>query len=155
MSIDKKIQLLGLVLPRVGKPVGKYSPLIHLKEPGLIFLSGQLPFKSGGELIVGKLTKKEDIEFGKEAARAAALTALAQIKEHFGSLDYIKSIVQIVGYVNASADFIWPHQVLDGASELLASVIPQDNFPSRVAIGASSLPLNVAVEISMTLNTRS
>ena len=151
MSIEQRLEDMGLKLNEYKEPIGKYSPMIHLKQENLIFLSGQLPILPNGELMIGKISDRSNIEVGKDAARHAVLSGLTVLKYHLNSLNYIKGVIQLAGFVNSSDDFFYHHLVIDGASELIAELFPREPFPSRMALGVCALPLNAMVELSMTL----
>ncbi|MCD6578922.1 RidA family protein [bacterium] len=155
MSIEARLEVLGLKLPKISKnTIGKYSPLIFMKENRLVFLSGQLSKMANGEIIAGKIMDKTNIPFGKTAARQAVLTSLSVIKTELGSIDTIRRVIRMVGYINCSSDFFEPHTILDGASELLLKLIPDEQLPARVAVGVISLPLNATIELSMVVELK-
>ncbi len=155
MSIEARLDGLGLKLPVISKKsIGKYSPLIFMKEEHLVFLSGQLPKLKNGEIIVGKIFDKTNIAFGKNAAMHAVLASLSVLKEELGSLDIIRRVIRMVGYVNCSAEFFETHTILDGASELIIKLIPDEQLPARVAVGVISLPMNATVELSMVVELK-
>jgi enamine deaminase RidA (YjgF/YER057c/UK114 family) len=154
MLLEGRLEELGFHLPPIKKTVGKYSPILIKKQENVLFLSGQLPIKSDGEIIIGKLMDKNNIAVGQEAARQATLVGLAQIKAQLGRLDYIKNVLQIVGYVNSAPDFTDQHLVMDGATELIVRMLPDEPYPTRIAVGVSALPLNAMIEISMLVNLK-
>lgn len=146
MSINARIQSLGLVLPAVPAPVAAYVNCV--RSGNLLFLSGGLPV-DGEKKVIGKVPSAVSIEEAKEGARMIILNRLAVIESEIGSLDKVKQIVAVNGFVNAEPDFSAHPQVINGASELLVEIFGDKGKHSRTALGASSLPLNVAVEINM------
>jgi enamine deaminase RidA (YjgF/YER057c/UK114 family) len=90
------------------------------------------------------------VEEGYAAARACALTQLAVLRRHLGSLDLLKSIVTVNGYVNAVAGFADSPRVINGASDLFVEVLGDAGRHVRAAIGVSALPRNALVEVQIT-----
>ena len=145
LNPDLRIIELGLELPPAPKPVGVYKPILVINN--FLYVSGQVPVRSDGTLITGKLGKDFNTEEGKLAARQVGLTMLSTIQTHFGELKQIKRLVKILGMVNSTADFDQHPAVINGFSELMAEVFGQDNgIGVRSAVGMM-LPLNIAVEI--------
>ncbi len=145
MSILAKITSLGLVLPAVPTPIAAYVNCV--RSGNLLFLSGGLPI-DGQAKIIGKVPSAVSIEEAKEAARMIVLNRLAVIQDEIGSLDKVKQIVTLTGFVNSEPDFYGHPQVINGASELLVEIFGERGKHSRTALGVTSLPLNVAVEIN-------
>ncbi len=141
-----RINSLGLSLPAVPVPVAAYVNCV--RAGNLLFLSGGLPI-NGERKITGKVPTEVSIDEAKEGARMIVLNRLAVIREELGSLDKVKQIVALNGFVNSEADFHAHPQVINGASELLAEIFGDKGRHSRTALGAASLPLNVAVEINL------
>jgi enamine deaminase RidA (YjgF/YER057c/UK114 family) len=144
--ILKKINSLGLSLPAVPTPVAAYVNCV--RSGNLLFLSGGLPIE-GERKIIGKVPTEVSIDEAKEGARMIVLNRLAVIREELGSLDKVKQIVALNGFVNSEADFYGHPQVINGASELLVEIFGDKGKHSRTALGAAALPLNVAVEINL------
>jgi enamine deaminase RidA (YjgF/YER057c/UK114 family) len=146
MSITDKLQALGLSLPAVPTPVAAYVNCV--RSGNLLFLSGGLPIN--GEIkVVGKVPSSVSIAEAREGARIIILNRLAVIQDCIGSLDKVKQIVALNGFVNSEPDFYEHPQVINGASELLLEIFGDKGKHSRTALGAASLPLNVAVEINL------
>lgn len=141
-----KINSLGLSLPEVPVPVAAYVNCV--RAGNLLFLSGGLPI-DGERKIIGKVPTEVSIDEAKEGARMIVLNRLAVIREELGSLDKVKQIVTVNGFVNSEADFHAHPQVINGASELLVEIFGDKGKHSRTALGAAALPLNVAVEINL------
>ncbi len=145
-SILAKLHSMGLALPEVPTPVAAYVNFV--RSGNLIFLSGGLPI-DGTRKIIGKVPTQVSIDEAKDAARMIMLNRLAVIREAIGSLDKIKQIVALNGFVNSEADFYEHPQVINGASEFLVELFGDKGKHSRTALGAAALPLNVAVEINL------
>ena len=141
-----KIESLGLTLPEVPAPVAAYVNCV--RSGNMLYLSGGLPI-DGTTKILGKVPSTCSIEDAVQGARIIILNRLAVIKEAIGSLDYIKQIVALNGFVNSDPDFYGHPTVINGASELLVEILGTRGQHSRTALGAAALPLNVAVEINL------
>ena len=146
MSISAKIEALGLKLPAVPSPVAAYVNCV--RTGNLLFLSGGLPI-DGDTKIIGKVPSVISIDEARQGARMIILNRLAVIQNEIGSLDKVKRVVALNGFVNSEPDFQAHPQVINGASELLVEIFGDKGKHSRTALGAASLPLNVAVEINM------
>jgi enamine deaminase RidA (YjgF/YER057c/UK114 family) len=137
---------LGLTLPPAPSPVGVYKPF--LIEGNLLYLSGHGPVREDRSLIIGRIGKELDMEEGKLAARQVGLTMLSTISTHLGSLDKVKRVVKVFGMVNCTPEFERHPYVINGCSELFATVWGTDNGVGvRSAVGFGSLPDNIPVEI--------
>ena len=146
MTIENKLEDLGLVLPDPKPPLGAYVP--YLERDGLVFISGQGPALAGGGAIFGRLGDGLDIEDGARAAQLSALNILAQIRAAVGG-DWQKMsrIVRLCGYVNATPDFTHHPAVVNGASELFVDLFGARGRHTRSAVGMAGLPMGWAVEI--------
>lgn len=145
-NIEQKLNELGLQLPPAPPLGGVYQPV--LRQGNLIYISGQGPLQSNGELIRGKVGKDMDEAEGKLAAQQVGLTMLATIREHFGSLEKIHRLIKLLGMVNCTSEFEKQPFVINGCSELFAKLWgPQNGVGARSAVGVGSLPGNIAVEI--------
>ena len=146
MNYDKKIEDLKLALPKAADPVGSY---VATRISGkLLFISGQISMNEKGELIKGKLGKNLDIEEGYNAAKRCALSIVAQAKKACeNDLSKIKSCIKLTGFVNSVDDFIDQPKVINGASDLIASIFGDAGMHARAAVSTNSLPLGVAVEV--------
>ena len=145
-TIVEKLASIGLSLPAVPAPVAAYVNCV--RSGNLLFLSGGLPI-DGDRKIIGKVPSEVSIEQAQEAARMIILNRLAVIKDAIGSLDKVRQIVSLGGFVNSEPDFFGHPQVINGASELLVELFGDKGKHSRTALGAAALPLNVAVEINL------
>ena len=147
-TIAAKISQLGYTLPKAPAPIGSY--LNSVLSGNQLHLSGGLPF-TAEEKIVGQVPTITSIEKAQEAARIIVLNRLAIAKEALGSLDRITQVISISGFVSSASDFYDHPQVINGASDLLVEIFGETGKHSRIALGVNSLPMNAAVEISMTL----
>jgi enamine deaminase RidA (YjgF/YER057c/UK114 family) len=137
---------LGLTLPPAPAPVGVYKPC--LIEGNYLYLSGHGPVQNDRSLIIGRIGRELDIEQGKLAARQVGLTMLSTIVTHLGSLDRVKKVLKVFGMVNCMPEFERHPYVINGCSELFASVWGKENgIGVRSAVGFGSLPDNIPVEI--------
>jgi enamine deaminase RidA (YjgF/YER057c/UK114 family) len=139
---------LGVVLPALPQPGGNY---LSAKTVGsMVYLAGVISIRDG-DVITGTLGSGRTIEEGYSAARACALVQLAVLKRELGSLDAVKSIVAVNGYVNAVAGFPDSPKVINGASDLFVAIFGDAGRHVRAAIGVSALPRNALVELQMTV----
>jgi len=141
-----QLEALGLTLPTVPIPIAAYVNCV--RSGNLLFLSGGLPIE-GDRKVIGKIPTDVSIEEGYDASRLVILNRLAVIRDEIGSLDRVKRIVTLNGFVNSTADFYDHPKVINGASELLLQIFGERGKHSRTALGVSALPLNVAVEINL------
>ncbi len=146
MDNETRLKELNLLLPPAPEPKGVYTPM--LRDGKYIYVSGHLPVKSDGTLIKGKIGKEMDMEEGKLAARQAGLSILSTLATNLGSLNRIKRVIKVTGMANTTVDFEKHPYVINGCSELFASVFGMENGVGvRSAVGMGSLPENVPVEI--------
>ena len=153
MSYEERLSDLGLTLPAPPQPVANYVPVVRTGD--LLFLSGVLPSRDGRLIMTGKLGENLTVEQGAEAARVAVLNGLSIVRSEAGSLDRIKRIVKMVGYIASAPGFTEQPQVLNGASDLLVSVFGEAGRHARVAVGAAELPRLAPVEIELIVELRS
>ena len=146
MTFENKIIELNINLPKAADPVGSY---VAAKISGkLLFISGQISMDENGQLIKGKLGKDLNTEAGYNAAKRCALSIIAQVKKACGNdLSKIKSCIKLTGFVNSTDDFTDQPKVVNGASDLIASVFGDSGMHTRAAVSVNSLPLGVAVEV--------
>lgn len=146
MNADLKLSELNLQLPPAPKPAGVYKPALVVGT--LVYVSGHGPLKADGTLMKGKVGADLDADEAKLAARQVGLAILATLKAHFGSLNSIARVVKVLGMVNATPDFERHPYVINGCSELFASIWGNDlGIGVRSAVGMGSLPDNIPVEI--------
>jgi enamine deaminase RidA (YjgF/YER057c/UK114 family) len=153
MSFEARIQALGLTIPEPPGPAGHFVPAVQIGN--LLFVSGQIPTVSGQILIKGKLGRDLSIEQGQEAARQALHNVLAVIRSRTGTLDRIKRIIKLNGWVASAEGFNSQPQVVDGASLLLKEIFGEAGEHARAAIGVVELPLGVPVELELIAEVQS
>ena len=146
MSFEKKIEELKILLPEAKPPVGSY---VATKISGnLLFVSGQISIDKNRNLIKGKIGKDLSLEEGYKAAERCGLSIISQAKVACnGDLSKIKSCVKLTGFVNSTDDFTDQPKVINGASDLIASVFGEAGMHTRAAVSTNSLPLGVSVEV--------
>lgn len=146
-TVAERFAALGLSLPDAVAPPGAFVGAI--RHADMVNVSGQVPLKDGQVLKTGRLGETVSLEEGQECARQALLNALAQLGEVAGGLDRVAGFVRLAGYVAATPDFTRHGAVIDGASDLLRALFPLNGAHARVAVGVSSLPRGVPVEIEL------
>jgi enamine deaminase RidA (YjgF/YER057c/UK114 family) len=146
MSFEEKIKELKIVLPEAKAPVGSY---IAAKKIGnFLFISGQISINSNGELIKGKIGKDLSLEDGYNAAKNCGLSIISQVKKACDDdLSKVKSCIKLTGFVNSTDNFVDQPKIINGASDLIASVFGEAGMHTRAAVSTNSLPLGVAVEV--------
>jgi enamine deaminase RidA (YjgF/YER057c/UK114 family) len=147
--IEKQLRELGIELPAAPRPVASYVPSVEAGS--LLFISGQLPFRDGALLHVGKVPAQVSVEAAQEAARQCVFNALAVARDHLTTLDRVARVVRLSGYVASSPDFYQHPAVINGASDLLEAIFGASGKHSRIAVGVASLPLNAPVELDLIL----
>jgi enamine deaminase RidA (YjgF/YER057c/UK114 family) len=140
-----RIEELGLVLPQAAAPVAAYVPAVE--HGGLLYLSGQLPFREDGSLIAGQVGTDLDVAHGQDAANRCAMMLLAQIQQALGTLDRVERIVRLGVFVASGPHFTEQPQVANGASALMERVFGEAGRHARAAVGVPVLPLGAAVEV--------
>ena len=146
MNFDNKIKELKIELPEAKAPVGSY---LATKIVGkLLYVSGQISIDSKGELIKGKVGKDLTTDEAYKAAERCGLSIVSQVKNACnGDLSKIKSCVKLTGFVNSTEDYIEQPKVINGASDLIASIFGKAGMHTRAAVSTNSLPLGVSVEV--------
>ena len=139
MNYIENLEKLGLKLPDTKAPVGNY---VATKKIGkMLFVSGQISINE-------KVGKDLDVETGYNAAKRCALGIISQImKACDNDLNKIKSCIKLTGFVNSTDNFEDQPKVINGASDLIASVFGDAGIHTRAAVSVNSLPLGVAVEV--------
>ncbi len=146
MNYDEKIKELNIILPEAKAPVGNY---LATKISGkMLFVSGQISIDENGQLITGKVGKDLNTDEGYQAAKRCALSIVAQVKKACDNdLSKVKSCIKLTGFVNSTADFTEQPKVINGASDLVASIFGEAGMHTRAAVSNNSLPLGVSVEV--------
>ena len=152
VGAQAQLEARGIVLPQPFPPVGSY--VNHVRVGDQLVLGGQVPWEPPDRLVQGRLGLDLDVEQGREAARLAALNALAGIEQALGGLDEVERVVSLRGVVNATPDFTEHTQVVDAASDVFVDVFGERGRHARLAFGVSSLPANLALEIELVVQVR-
>ena len=144
-EFERKLSDLGIVLPNAAAPAANYVPYVRIGN--LLFVSGQISQNLEG-LVVGKLGYNFSLDEGYQAARWCGLALISQVKSACDDdLSRLKKVVRLGGFVNCTSDFRDHPKVINGASDLMVEVFGQKGSHARAAVGSSSLPLGVAVEV--------
>lgn len=144
--IDERLRELAIDLPDASTPGANYLPSV--RSGNLLYLTGQLSQWNGERRFIGKLGREFDIAAGQQAARLCALNLIAHLRQALdGDLDRVVRCVRIAGYVNSVPDFTGQSQVVNGASDVFVSVFGEAGRHTRMAVGVSALPYDVAVEV--------
>lgn len=147
MSFERRIHDLGLTIPQLADPVAN---LVFAVQTGnLVFVSGQTPTKAGRLIAQGKVGLDVSVEQAQECARVAVLNCLAELCSITGTVDAVKRIVKVNGYVASAAGFTAQSQVINGASQLLEHIFGDAGRHARVSVGVAELPNGAPVEVEM------
>jgi enamine deaminase RidA (YjgF/YER057c/UK114 family) len=142
---EARLNKMGLNVPNAPAPAANYVPYVVVDN--MVYVSGQIAKDDEG-LIVGKLGADMDVATGQEAAKVCALNLIAQLKVACdGDLDRLKRVVKLGGFVNSTLEFTDHPAVINGASDFIGEVFGEVGAHARAAVGCSSLPFGVAVEI--------
>ena len=146
MNYENKLKELNIELPEAKAPVGNY---VATKISGkMLFISGQISIDKDGQLIKGKVGKDLDADAAYNAAKRCALSIISQVKKACDNdLSKIKTCVKLTGFVNSTDDFTDQPKVINGASDLIASIFGDAGMHARAAVSTNSLPLGVSVEV--------
>mmetsp|Transcript_9631 Transcript_9631/g.17882 ORF Transcript_9631/g.17882 Transcript_9631/m.17882 type:complete len:165 (+) Transcript_9631:48-542(+) len=145
--VEKRLTELGLTVPEAAAPAANYVPWARTQN--LLYISGQIPKQPDNSLLKGTLGATVGIDEGKAAARLCGLHLIGQMKVACGGdLDKVKRVLRVEGFVSCTPEFTDHPQVINGCSDLLVEVFGAEvGAHSRFAVGSSSLPLGVAVEV--------
>ncbi|RZU02469.1 RidA family protein [Rivibacter subsaxonicus] len=143
MSIEKRIQELGLELPKVPTPAANYVNAVRMGNA--IYLSGTVAARPDGTIPRGKVGADVSADEAVEHARLVGLNILAILRHELGSLDRARRVIKLLGMINAAPDFSEHSRVINGCSDLLEQVFGARH--ARSAIGVGSLPFGITVEI--------
>lgn len=145
-EIEARIAAAGIEIPEAPAPAANYVPYVVCGN--MVFISGQVPFVGADRQFIGKVGKEFTLEEGREAARVVALNLIAQVRAACGGdLERVVHCAKLGGFVNCTPDFVKHPQVINGASDLMVEVFGDKGRHARFAVGAPSLPFDVAVEI--------
>jgi enamine deaminase RidA (YjgF/YER057c/UK114 family) len=142
---EERLEAAGYTLPEPARPVAVY--VTRVQTGNLLFLSGHGECRPIDEMTQGKVGRDLTVEEGKRSAELTGLCMLATIKDEVGELSRVKRFVRILGMVNATEDFTQHPQVINGFSELMVVAFGEEGKAARAAVGMTSLPANIAVEI--------
>jgi enamine deaminase RidA (YjgF/YER057c/UK114 family) len=146
MTIADRLAELAITLPPPAAPVAAYVPVVEAN--GMLYVSGQLPFRADGSIVTGRLGVDVDMEEGREAAERCGIMLLAQLQAALGgNLDRVERIVRLGVFVSSDPGFTDQPRVANGASELMVQVFGDAGRHARSAVGVPVLPLNAAVEV--------
>jgi enamine deaminase RidA (YjgF/YER057c/UK114 family) len=149
-TIEARLSRLGIELPAAATPVANFIPCVQ--SGTTLYVSGQVTSRNGELEYRGKVGRDVSVEDARAAARLSALNILAQVKAHLGDLDRVRRVCMVQGFVNAIPEFTEHPRVINGASDLFVEVFGEAiGTHARFAIGAGSLPFNVAVEVAAIL----
>jgi enamine deaminase RidA (YjgF/YER057c/UK114 family) len=145
-KIENRLAEMNITLPEPAVPVANYVP--YVITGNLVFISGQVTLEDGEVKYIGKVGADLTVDDGIAAARLCGINILAQLKAACGGdLDRVVQCVKLGGFVNATTDFNQHPQIINGCSDLMVDALGDKGKHARFALGAGSLPLNVAVEI--------
>ena len=144
---EARIKELGIQLIKPTPPIANYVKAVRVGN--LVYLSGHGPDKPEGGVVTGKVGSDLTLEQGRDAARLAGISLLSTLKAEIGDLNKVKRIVKVLGMVNAVPTFDKHPAVINGFSDLMVEVFGENGKHARSAVGMSSLPNNIAVEIEM------
>ncbi|HEY0521367.1 MAG TPA: RidA family protein [Ilumatobacteraceae bacterium] len=145
MSIQARLEELGIELPATMKPAGLYRSAV--RTGNLVFLSGAAPVRPDGTIVSGKVGDAIDLPTARQAARLVGLQLLAALQGELGSLDGVSQVVKLLGMVNCAPGFNNTPGVIDGCSELFIEVFGEAGRSARSAVGMAELPFDLSVEI--------
>lgn len=147
--IDARLAELKIELPTATKPVANFVPCVQTGNT--LFVSGQVSSWNGEYRHIGKVGREITLEMAQDAARICALNVLAHTRAFLGDLDRVTRVVMVQGFVNAIPEFTEHPKVINSASDVFVQVFGDAGRHARFALGAGSLPFNVAVEIAAVL----
>jgi enamine deaminase RidA (YjgF/YER057c/UK114 family) len=148
-SAEQKVEELKLELFTPPAPMANYVRAVRVGN--LLFLAGHGPTRADGTNIQGKVGVDLTIDEGYQAARQVGIAMLSTIKNELGSLDKVKRLVKVTGWVNCPSDFKDQPRVMNGYSDLMVAVFGEKGKHARAALGANALPSNISVEVEMIL----
>ena len=144
-TIAQRLVALGIVLPAASNPAANYTNVVQ--AGGLLFVAGKGPSAVEGVFPRGKLGKEYTTQAGYQLARSAGIEVLAVLQAELGSLEHIKRVVKVQGFINAEPHFEEHHKVLNGFSDLMAEVFAERGIHARSVMGANSLRDNLPIVV--------
>lgn len=151
-AAEARLQTLGIELPTVATPVANYVNVV--RTGNLLFLAGKGPSRPEGGYITGKVGRDLSQDEGYQAARLVGINQLAVLRDYLGSLDRVVRVVKVLGMVNCPEDFTNQPEVINGFSDLMVEVFGERGKHARSAVGMSSLPRDIAVEVELIVEIR-
>ena len=152
MSIDARLAELGLTLPAPPAAAGSYVPTV--RTGNLLFCAGTICAVNGQMTHVGAVGREQTVQTGYESARVCALNTLANIKAAAGSLDAVKRVVFVSGFVNAVPGFADSPAVINGASDLFVQLFGDAGKHARAAVAVAGLPRNSTTEVQVVVELK-
>lgn len=149
-TIHARLERAGLRLPEAPKPIASYVPAVSASAGRVVYVSGQIPLHEGVPIATGSVPHGVSIEKAQECARVCVLNGLAALQQELGDLERLRRVIKLDGFVACDAAFTEHPKVINGASDLLADLLGDDGRHARAAVGVTSLPLGVPVEIAFT-----
>lgn len=153
-TIDQRLTELGIELPKAQQPITDHASVVIVH--GLAFLAGHGPMDSDRKpLVTGAVGLEVTEQQAKQAARLAALNAIASLRAACGGLDSVEQVVRLTGYVLSAPGFSRQPWVVDGASEVLVQIFgPEVGRHARTSIGVASSALNMSVTVDLIVGVR-
>jgi enamine deaminase RidA (YjgF/YER057c/UK114 family) len=145
VSHEERLKATGIELPPPLPAFGQYVPAVLARD--VLWVGGHFGTRPDGILHTGRCGEDTTAVEAREAARSAAINMLATIRDALGSLDRVEQVVRVYGVVNATPEFVEHTSVIDAASDVLVEVFGEAGRHSRLAVGVSSLPANLTLEI--------
>jgi enamine deaminase RidA (YjgF/YER057c/UK114 family) len=143
-SAEAKAKELGIDFSKATPDAAAKKPYLNrcARAGNLLFLSGQV------STLKGKLGADVTVQQGYDAAKEVGVKLLQALRSEVSSLDEVR-VIKLLGCVNSTQDFIEQHLVINGTSDLFHQVFGKDGdgYHARSAVGFSSLPTGVAVEV--------
>lgn len=147
-QVEERLAKLGHKLWEPGAPIANFVNAV--RTGNLVYLAGQGPRQEDGKYgYIGKVGKDMDVDTARKSAELVMLNCLCVLKQEIGDLDRVKRVVKLLGMVNCTPDFTDQPKVINGASDLLVAAFGDAGRHARSAVGMSSLPLGISVEIEM------
>jgi enamine deaminase RidA (YjgF/YER057c/UK114 family) len=158
VHVERRLNEKGIQLPKPAGPRANYSPVMRVGD--FMYVSGHLPFDINGNLMTGRIGEPDqpelDLDYGYKAARLCGLNLISTIQSQLdGDLDRVVKVVKLFGIVQSHESFKSQHLVMDGCSDVMMEVFGADvGLHARSAIGTSTLPLNMSVEVEAIVQVR-
>jgi enamine deaminase RidA (YjgF/YER057c/UK114 family) len=152
MSAEQKLAESGIVLPPPPSPFGSYVEAV--RSGNHVYFSGMVPVWGHEPIVRGRIGADLTTEQGKQATEQAMLSGLAAAREFLGSLDDVTRVIKLAVYMATTPEFVDHPKVADGASDLLLKIFGKEMLPTRMVLGAASLPLGMPVVVEFVLEVR-